>query len=148
MARFALLVLCLLLPACARAPALPEIADQTPYGEVRERMIQAGFSPLAVNHRRVDFDERPRPASEWCPADSNKPVCDRYPELMYCTDGMLQRCGWLYRADHGGRYAVVTTRCNNFEASYCFESLRWNDDERELNDYLIEPLGRPASARR
>lgn len=149
MIRTAIMIAGALVAGCAPSPKLPDIPDQTPYAQVRERMIQAGFSPQRVDHRSYSVDEPPRPAAQWCPADSDEPVCDRYPELMYCSDGMLARCGWLYRAQRGGRYAVVTTRCSSFDAPYyCFESLRWNDDEAELKEYLIAPFGRPASARR
>jgi len=132
----AAVALCAALAACARGsdPKFPDIAQGTPYAQARERMIGAGFIPQRIAQRSPYPGGPPQPA-DWCPADDNRPICEWYPELMSCSDGMHQGCRWLYRAGERGRYAVVMTRCLDFESKYCFDGIVWEDELHVLKDY-------------
>lgn len=123
MIRTALVATCLSLVSCAAEPQLPDIPPGVPYAEARAQMIDAGFLPQRFSQRISVFQDAPMPA-DWCPAEDAR-TCAAFPEVMTCSNGMLQRCQWLYRAGEAGRFALVATRCTDFDHRDCFEKVEW-----------------------
>jgi hypothetical protein len=142
MLRPAIIALSICVAACWPQPqnappasvTLPEIASGAPYREARKQLIAKGFIPQRVLTRKL-YGGGPSMEAGWCPAEGagDETMCIELPEMMSCSMGMHTRCAFLYRHEPSGRFAEVTTRCMDFERTYCFEEITW--DPFSIEDY-------------
>lgn len=131
----ALAALTLLAQTAKSAEPLPHFRKDTHYPIVRARMIKLGFEPARVLKRAQD-------AFAGCgyPGTGGGPgVCERWPEILHCSDG-IGRCEFAYyRKRDGARIFVITEGDNDIYNCYCFVSIRWPDkwDREYFATYLI-----------
>lgn len=130
-------------PAWADA-ALPQFRKDTHYPVVRAQMIKLGFEPARVLKRS---ENSPMGCAYRGTHRGGPGICERWPEILHCSEG-ISRCDFLYfRKRDGARVLVVTEGDNDLYECYCFVVVRWpdNGDRFMLEEALI---AKPAFARR
>jgi len=73
---------------------VPAIKAETPYGKVREIMLEHGWSPYH--------------GANALPCASEDERCKGRPEMQVCSDVGLGQCSWLWKK--GGKIVLIKTQ--------------------------------------
>jgi hypothetical protein len=83
--------------AVVRRLGVPGIKDQTPYGKVRQIMLEQGWTPFH--------------GANALPCGRDDERCQGRPEMQACSDVSLGQCTWLWKKN--GKIIVINTGGDN-----------------------------------